>query len=54
MIGKQSVKQVEKPSYFNYYNPITGGIISIRRCDKINTPNKGLYKAQKLVNEGGK
>ena len=44
----------DKPSYFHYYNPLNGSIISVKRTNEVNTISLGLIKAQKMINEGGK
>jgi hypothetical protein len=50
--GKVSIN--DKPSYFHYYNPLNGSIISVERTNEVNTISLGLSKAQKMIKEGGK
>jgi len=53
-MSDSNVSISNKPSYFHYYNPLNGGIISVLRTNEVNTISLGLSKAQKMIKEGGK
>ena len=53
MAKTKAVKLNKEVQFFHYINPLTNGIISVKKTDKIKTASQGLTKAKAMITEGG-